>query len=206
MKLYLSSYHLGNRAQELGSLFTNKKVALISNALDFVTDLERKKQSAERELSDLRSVGLDPEEIDLREYFGKKEILAEKMTEFGGVWVRGGNSFVLRKAMEYSGFGELLQIYKKDQNFVYSGFSAGVCMLAPSLRGIELVDNPDEVPEGYQKENIWQCFNIIPYNVAPHYKSDHPESERMEETIQYYIDHKMLFLALRDGDDIIDEV
>lgn len=41
MKLYLSSYRLGNSPEKLIKLFgADKKVAVISNAMDFAYDLE----------------------------------------------------------------------------------------------------------------------------------------------------------------------
>jgi hypothetical protein len=44
MKLYLSSDHLGNESQKLKEMVgSNKKAAIIPNALDFSQDLERRK-------------------------------------------------------------------------------------------------------------------------------------------------------------------
>ncbi|MDQ6985333.1 MAG: hypothetical protein Q9M91_01745 [Candidatus Dojkabacteria bacterium] len=42
MKLYLSSYQLGDNPERLAELFSkNKKVGVIMNALDWSTDLDR---------------------------------------------------------------------------------------------------------------------------------------------------------------------
>lgn len=91
---------------------------------------------------------------------------------------------------------------KKDV-LAYGGYSAGIDVMQPHLHGIELVDNPNEVPEGYDKEIIWDCLGIIPYCVAPHYKSDHPESADIDKTVAYYIDNHIPFIALRDGQAIV---
>lgn len=206
MKLYLSSYHLGTRAKEFASMFSsNKKIALISNALDYSTDLVRKAKSAQRELDDLKMLGLEPTEIDLKEFFGKKEEIKEKISGFGGIWMRGGNSFLLRRALAQSGLDEILQELKKT-DFVCAGYSAGACVLAPTLLGIHLADEPGVVPQGYQKEIIWDGLDLIPYSVAPHYRSDHPEAGLIEKSVQYFIENKMLFIALKDGEDIIEEI
>ena len=144
MKLYLSSYRLGNETDKLVSMVQeNKRAAVIFNALDFSCDLERKRSTINRELNGLAELGLDlSEEFDLRPYFGKPELLKEKISRFGLIWAIGGNSFVLRRSMDQSGFDQFLKENRNNDTFVYAGYSAGVCVLAPTLRGIDLVDNP----------------------------------------------------------------
>lgn len=205
MKLYLSSYHLGSRSAEFGQMFTNKKVGLISNALDFSTDAKWFARSKQREIDDLRSLGLEPEELDLRRYFNRQNELAEKLSTLGGIWMQGGNTFILRKAMATSGLDNILQDLRSS-DFVVGGYSAGACVLTPTLRGIDLADEPERAPEGYQVEPIWDGLGLVSYSIAPHYKSDHDESALVDQCVQYFIDNKMLFIALRDGDDIIAEV
>jgi dipeptidase E len=53
--------------------------------------------------------------------------------------------------------------------------------------------------------SFWQGLNILDYVIAPHYKSDHRESEDMDKAVEYMIDNKILFEALRDGEVIIIE-
>src|SRR5215213_1204783 len=84
-----------------------------------------------------------------------------------------------------------------DDRRVYGGYSAGVCVLSPSLWGIHLADEPEVRLAGYPAEAIWEGLNIIPSYVAPHYRSDHVESAAIERTVAYYIDHKLPFVALR---------
>ena len=206
MKLYLSSYRLGNETDKLVSMIPeNRRAAVIFNALDFSCDLERKRSTINRELNGLAELGLDPEEFDLRPYFGKPELLKEKISRFGLIWAIGGNSFVLRRAMNQSGFDQFLIENRSNDTFVYAGYSAGTCVLAPTLRGIDLVDNPQIVPEGYQGDIIWEGLSLINYCIAPHYKSDHYESELIDKTVDYFLENKILFKALRDGEVIIIE-
>ena len=76
MKLYLSSDRLGDTPEKLVELVSNNKnFAVIANAMDFVENLERE-ESVKREVEDLRNLGLFPEEIDLRDYFGKQKELS----------------------------------------------------------------------------------------------------------------------------------
>jgi dipeptidase E len=130
MKLYLSSYKIGDEGQKLAKMVGGKKrTALISNALDCYSDLERRKKSEQEEIESLTSLGLKPELLDLRDYFDKKDELQSKLETFNAVWVRGGNVFVLRVAMKKSGFDEVISEKVNDKAFVYAGYIAGPCLL-----------------------------------------------------------------------------
>ena len=66
MKLYLSSYNLGDNPEKLVELVgINKKVAVVTNASDLKTVTERK-EKVEEEFDNLIEIGLLPEELDLR--------------------------------------------------------------------------------------------------------------------------------------------
>lgn len=207
MKFYLSSYKVGNETSKLKTLIPtdNKKTAYISNALDFSNDSEKRKQSEQSDIEQLKPFGLDIELLDLRDYFGKKNELEKKIAEFGVIWVRGGNCFVLRQAMKLSGLDDILKDLLKKDNVLYGGYSAGVCVLAPTLKGMELVDDPNVKPYYSQKETIWDGVGILDYIIVPHYKSDHPESEKVDETVEYMTKNKIPFKTLRDGEVIIIE-
>jgi dipeptidase E len=203
MKLYLSSYHLGNNPEKLVELFSgNKKIAIIANAMDFADDSQRE-EKIKHSITELKNLGMLPEEIDLRVYFGEQEELSKKLNNYGAVYVRGGNTFILRRAMAQSGFDKWIKNKNKNKNFVYAGYSAGICVLSPTLHGIELVDNPDSVPEKYNPKIIWEGLNIIDSILVPHYQSDHPESKMVEKEVQYYIKNKIPFKTLHDGEVII---
>jgi dipeptidase E len=200
MQLYLSSYHLGDHPESLAELFSNKKVALISNAVDYSTDQERNNLTQGQELRDLRSIGLNPTELDLREFFGQPERLSSELAQFGGIWIRGGNCFVLRRAMRYSGLDTLILAQTNNPNFVYAGYSAGACVAGPTLRGLELVDDEVITPPQYNPEIIWEGLNVVPFSIAPHYKSDHPESDDIDRVVEFFERNEMPYKALRDGE------
>lgn len=208
MKLYLSSYRLGDNPQKLVDLVgENKKAAVIPNALDFSTDTSKRNEGVQRELDDLKKLGFEPEEVDLREYFGKQDRLQAKMPEFGLIWVRGGNTFVLRRAFKESGMDNWLLAHKNDKQLVYAGYSAGVCILSPSLKGLELVDDPLIVREGYPKETIWEGLDLIDFAFAPHFESPgHPETEAVGREVANYIKEGVKFRALHDGEVVVMEV
>lgn len=204
MKLYLSSYRFGDEPQKLADLVRdNKKIAIIPNALDVYTDLARREAGLQREKEGLAQIGLQPEVLDLRSYFNKPEQLKEKINEFGGVWVLGGNTFVLRRAYKESGMDTWLREHRGDKDFVYAGYSAGVCVLSPELKGLEIVDQPNAIPDGYKEEVIWQGVGLISFAFAPHYKSNHPESEMVNHEVEYMIKNGIEYRALHDGEVII---
>jgi len=119
------------------------------------------------------------------------------------VWVCGGNSFILRRAIAQSGFDEAITDLLAADEIVYGGFSAGACVVTPSLMGIDLCDDPEVVPEGYQEEVIWDGLGLVDYSIVPHYKSDHPESAVLDETATFLEDRGMPFKTLRDGEVIV---
>ncbi len=203
--MYLSSFRLGNHPERLVELLgSNKRVAVIPNALDYSDDIKRRKAGVQREIDDLVGLGLLAEEVDLRRYFKKSVELGKKLSEFGTVWVRGGNTFVLRRAFKESGMDEWLINQRSKNELVYAGYSAGVCILSPSLKGLEIVDDPDIVNEGYPKETIWEGLGLIDFAFAPHFESPgHPETEAVGREVEYYKGHGIKYLALHDGEVIV---
>jgi dipeptidase E len=203
MRLYLSSFRNGNKPEKLLELLGDgRRTALINNAQDFLPSPDRSSRRDE-EIDRLKSIGLDPIEIDLRLYFGKSKGLKEKLADFDLIWVRGGNAFVLRRAFKQSGADKVVAELLAEDKIVYGGYSAGIDMLTPSLHGAELVDEPDIVPSGYHPGIIWDCLGSVSYAIAPHYKSNHPESGAIDKSIEYLIDNHTPFIALRDGEAIV---
>ncbi len=205
MKLYLSSYGLGNQPDVFRELIgVNKRVAVVLNALDLALPADRSERLA-REFNNIRGLGLEPQELDLRAYFDKPRALAKRLQHFGAVWVRGGNVFVLRRAMAQSGFDKMAEPLLRSEQLVYGGFSAGSCIVVESLHGIELVDDPHEVPPGYGKRVIWSGLGWVDFSIAPHYRSNHRESAAIEEVVAYWKQSGNRFKALRDGQAIVIE-
>ena len=203
MRLYLSSYKLGIKPEEMLPLIKgNKKTAIIMNAQDAVLP-ERRALRFQEEVSNLRSLGLQPEELDLRNYFDRKEALLAVVETFDYIWVIGGNVFLLRRAFKQSGFDDVIIQMLKNDEIAYGGFSAGVCVLAPSLKGTDIVDLKDQTAPGYEKDIIWEGLNVLDYAVAPHYKSDHPESADVDKYVDYLESNNQTYKTLRDGEAIV---
>jgi dipeptidase E len=154
----------------------------------------------------LEALGFRATELDLRRYFvnrDRERDLGALLAACGLVWVRGGNSFVLRRAMKASGFDRVIRGLLEEDAIVYGGFSAAIAVLTPSLHGVDLVDDPNLVPVGYDPAIVWEGLGLLSYAVAPHYKSEHPESAAMESVVQYYVDRRVPFRVLRDGEVIV---
>lgn len=205
MKFYLSSYKLGTKTDQFKELMpSRKKVGYIPNALDFTTaDPQRKKESIKNGIIALKNLGFDVELLDLKDYFGKSERLKRKLNELGGVFVRGGNAFVLRQAMKLSGLDEILKEMKNRKDFVYSAESAGVCVLAPNIESVKFVDDAKDFPYKGLEKVIFKGLAMLDYLIIPHYKSDHPESADTDKEVEYCKKHKIAFKTLRDGEVII---
>lgn len=207
MKYYLSSYKFGNEIKELKRLQpANKKLGHINNSRDWVgADPKRAVAHQLAEMEFLNSIGFISEPLDLKTYFGKEKVLQEKLDSLGTLWVSGGNTFVLRQAMKLSGFDELFPNLMAKKDFLYGGYSAGICVLSDTLKSIDIVDDPNNFPYQGIDKAIYEGLGVFNYSFMPHYDSDHFESEGIGKEIQRCIDNKWLFKALRDGDVLIIE-
>lgn len=204
MKFYLSSYELGNETEKLKKLIPKGKIGYIPNARDFTgADLERRAKRNDNDMGSIRALGLDVELVDLRNYFGKQDELKKKLAELGAIFISGGNVFVLRQAMKLSGLDEILKELLNTE-FLYAGYSAAGCVLAPELKGMELVD-PLDTPYKEQKEIIWEGLGFVDFRFMPHWDSNHPESADIDKEIAYCKENNITYKAIRDGEVIVIE-
>lgn len=201
MKFYLSSFKIGNDTNLLKNLLPeNAKSVYISNGFDFAKP-ENQKKHRDWDIRELKEIGLLPESLDLRDYFGKQAELRSKLQKINLVYVSGGNVYDLRLAMRLSGFDKILKdLINTDK--IYAGYSAAVCVLSPTLKGYHIVDDPNLKTYG-DNETIWEGLGLINWQFAPHFNSDHSESEDINKEIAYYEKHDMKYKALKDGEVII---
>ncbi len=206
MRLYLSSYRIGDRAGTLLALLGGgKRAAIIENALDNVSATARDlyRTDVYDPTAELASLGISAEPLDLRQYFGRAEALRTHLSQFDLVWVTGGNAFVLRRAMQLSGFDDIIVDLLDADAIVYGGFSAGAVVAAPSLEGIHLIDDPAELPSGYSGEVVWDGLGLIDHSIVPHYRSPHPETHAAERAARHLSARGLRYRALRDGEVIV---
>lgn len=206
MRLYLSSYRIGDRAGSLLALLGGgKRAAIIENALDAVSAEARDiyRREAYDPVHELASLGIAGTSVDLRHHFGNPEGLRARLSQFDLVWVTGGNAFVLRRAMKQSGFDDVITSMLERDEIVYGGFSAGAVVAAPDLEGIHLMDDPDEVPVGYDPKVVWDGLGLIDHAIVPHYRSPHPESAAADRAVRHLCSRGLRYRALRDGEVIV---
>jgi len=114
--------------------------------------------------------------------------------------VRGGNVFLLRYALFRSGAPVVLRQLLAGDALVYAGYSAGACVLSPSLRGLELVDDPAAVTGTYGSDPLWDGLALLDEAFIPHYQSPgHPETAAIDRVMARYQATGVAYRALQDG-------
>lgn len=170
MRLFLASYRFGAHADRLAALAGPPgRVAVIANACDAWP--RARAAAVTSDLVPLRTLGYRPEEVDLREYAGRAKALAQRLAEFPMLWVRGGNTFVLRAQFARSGADLVIPELLAADTLVYAGYSAGACVLAPDLHGLETADDPAEVLPACGIEPRWDGLGLIDRPIVPHIDS-----------------------------------
>jgi len=167
MRLYLSSFRLGAPPELLATLAgEGARIAVIANAMDFAAE-DVRREAVDRELRAMSGLGFRSGEVDLRGYFGDAALLRRDLAQYDALWVRGGNVFVLRYALHHSGGDAIAAGALPAGALVYAGYSAGPCVLAPSLRGLDAVDDPAAVAATYGTEPIWEGLGLRTAPPAP---------------------------------------
>jgi len=206
LRLYLSSFRIGDHPEHLVALAgpDRRRRVVIANAMDDAPP-EVRRAGVELELAALARLGLDAAELDLRDYFGQQQRLRDELAGVSLAWLRGGNVFMLRYALQRSGadaaFAELLA----EDALVYAGYSAGPCVLSPSLRGLELVDDADAVPRVYGSPPVWDGLAVLGEAFVPHYRTPgHPETAAMDRVVaRYQAEGVVAYRTLQDGQAMI---
>jgi dipeptidase E len=207
MRMYLSSFRMGDHPEQLLTLLGGPgpaDIAVIANAMDGQSPDERA-AGVEREVDALTALGLRPAEVDLREFFDRpREAVDAALARFPAVWLRGGNVFMLRYALARSGADTVLTARLRKDTVLYAGYSAGPCVLAPSLRGLDHCDDVTVVPETYGAPAIWEGLGILDYAIVPHVDSPgHPETEALRVVAATYRADGVPHRTLRDGQALV---
>jgi dipeptidase E len=200
MRLYLSSFRTGDWPDELLRMAgAGARVAVIANACDGAPAGVRAEAVA-GEHERLGVLGLRTEEVDLRDFFDGRGHLASVIAPYDVLWLRGGNVFTLRHAMRASGLDDLVLAGLRADGFVYAGYSAGPCVLAPSLRGLEACDDADEVTALYGMPPTFDGLGVLDRPFVPHLQSPgHPEAELLDAVSARYTADGVAHWKLRDG-------
>jgi dipeptidase E len=195
---------MGDQPERLVELVEpGRRAAVIANAMDDQPRDERE-EGVQRELAALSELGLEAEELDLRAFVDPPGRIAAELRRYSLVWLRGGNVFMLRYALAASGAdAALVELLRRDE-LVYAGYSAGPCVLGPTLRGFEDVDDPAAVEKVHGSPPVWDGLGVLDYVIVPHIASPgHPETERCGALAARYRTEGVPHRTLRDGEAIV---
>lgn len=205
MRLFLSSYRFGADPRRLlGLVGEPGPVAVIANAAD-AWEVGRD-SAVVSDVAPLRRMGFDAREVDLRDFVGDPESLRAELGRQQMVWVRGGNTFVLRAQFARSGADVVLPELLRSDALVYAGYSAGACVMSPSLRGLERLDDPAEVEPTCGTPVIWEGLGLVDYAIVPHFRSPGygtEEATLIEEVAERYRLAGVAHRTLTDDDAIV---
>lgn len=174
------------------------RAGMVFNALD---QYETRRRQLPVEAEALNRLGFQCEEVDLREYFEDNPGLTQRLELLDLLWVLGGNTFVLARAMALSGFRHAAEGLLTEGRLVYAGYSAGACVTGPDLTGMELMDDPSSIGAGHPPGAPADALGWVPWRIVPHWESDYGDSpqavaERLRE-------RDLPFRTLRDGEVIL---
>ncbi len=121
--------------------------------------------------------------------------LPAAVAEVGGVFIGGGNTFRLLKALYEKGLVESIGA-RVAAGMPYMGTSAGSNMACPTVRTTN--DMPIVYPPSFD------ALNLVPFQINPHYLDPAPDSTHMGETREtrlreYHEENDMNIVGLREG-------
>lgn len=193
-KVILSSVGIPEKGEEFFWKFINippsdLKVAFVSNASDGYQSRDEWAYTAKKYFKSLKA---NVDEIDLRDYFGKKDNLFQKLASYDLIWVGPGDVFPLRSKMKLSGFDQLLD--KLPENIVYGGESAGAIVAGKTLAHFIDKKSPDLIEEG---------LGLVDFLPLPHWEQPEQEEdfkgimknlEKTREKIVKIRDNQIVFI------------
>jgi dipeptidase E len=200
VRLYLSSFRIGGHPDRLVELARGRlTAAVIGNACDGMPPANRS-AAVSLELRALGDLGFGAHEVDLRDFTSRSAALSAELAAVGLVWVRGGNVFTLRQAIWRAAGDAVLRELVSAGTVAYAGYSAGACVLAPSLAGLERCDDADEVVRLYGEQARFDGLGLLDRAVVPHLATPtHPESAILEQVASGYRRDGVPYVGLRDG-------
>jgi len=204
VRLFLSSYRFGAHQERLLQLLGDRprSAAVIANAADAWPPSARA-SAVVSDLTPLRRLGFTAREVDLRDYVDHADRLAANLADHSLVWVRGGNSFVLRAQFARSGADSVLPDLLSRDVLAYAGYSAGACVLTPSLRGLETLDDPGEVLPTCGVDPIWDGLGLVHKPIVPHWRSPMSDSDEIDVVVADFRSRGVDIWALTDEQAVV---
>ncbi len=162
------------------------------NALLITTAAKNKSRNKYSILAKKQLIGYGVKKV---KYFDLERNKNVNMSDFGIVYVCGGNTFKLMKYVNNSNFtASIKKFLEKDG--LYVGVSAGSIILGPSIEIAGYGKNRDKNIVNLKNLN---GMNILPYSVSPHFRtSEKIELEKFVKKVKYKVraltDEDMIYL------------
>ncbi|MGU3293663.1 Type 1 glutamine amidotransferase-like domain-containing protein [Williamsia sp. M5A3_1d] len=167
------------------------QIGVVLNAID-----DRPSDRAlatEIETAELTRLGLRPVVLDLRE---PADVALLEVVD--ALWVRGGNTFLLRSAMAGHGADQVITARISDESLGYAGYSAGAAVLAPDLTAVAAVDDPSVVDTP-----ITAGLGVLDRPLIPHVGGTYADGVACTELSRRLTADGVAHHSVRDGDALV---
>lgn len=142
----------------------------------------------------LESFGCEAATLDLAAV--RADEVAAALRGLDGVFLSGGNSYLLLWHARRSGFAELVPPLVESGELLYVGTSAGAMVAGPDLAPAANLDNRREAPELESSVALGLApFTVLPHDNDPEARSLHDEIVAAHPSVQ--------FVRLRDGSAVL---
>ncbi|HJQ74759.1 MAG TPA: Type 1 glutamine amidotransferase-like domain-containing protein [Gaiellaceae bacterium] len=185
-RLLLASYGVGALPELADGETRGLRLAFVPTAAGPEAESKEWIRADRRQLEEL---GCELSTLDLAT--AEANEVEEALDRVDGVFVGGGNSFLLLWHARRSGFAALVGERVAD-GLLYAGTSAGALVAGPDLAPAAKLDDRSEVPQ----LDSTVALQLVPFTVLPH--DDYPEAQALHDEIEA-AHPTSRFLRLPDG-------
>lgn len=171
-RLLLASYGIGALPLLVEGEVAGLRFAFVSAAAGPGAETKEWVQADRRQLEFL---GCEVATLDLASMSAHE--VEKALTRADGVFVTGGNSYLVLWHARRSGFAELVCPPVEAGSLLYVGTSAGAMLAGPDLGPAASLDNRSEVPE----LETSSALGLVPFTVLPH--DQEPEAGALHDEI-----------------------
>jgi dipeptidase E len=171
-RLLLASHGIGALPQLVGGETHGLRFSFVPTAAGPEAETKEWVRADRRQLATL---GCEVSTLDLAGV-GASEV-EEALRDVDGVFLTGGNSFLLLWHAVRSGFATLVPELVEAGLLLYAGTSAGALVAGPDIGPAANLDNRREVPELESS----RALGLVPFTVLPH--DDDPEAHARHDEI-----------------------
>ena len=186
-RLLLASYGVGALPELAGADARGLRFAFVPTAAGPDAEAKEWVQADRRQLD---ALGCEARTLDLAHV--EADEVEAALLGLDGVFLTGGNSYLLLWHARRSGFAELAVPLVERGELLYVGTSAGAMVAGPDLASAANLDNRREVPELESSA----ALGLVPFTVLPH--DNHSEARELhDEIVAAHPD--VSFVRLADG-------